>query len=390
MITTRSLPVSPDQQLRNIGWNWMLGTDTLSYLTNEAVVVSPDEADAYYEAANQLFEMLVEAGQHVIDHNRFSELGIPDNLVELIKLSWNDERHIQLYGRFDLAGGLDGQPIKLIEFNADTATCIPETAVVQYAHLRANGLDEQRQFNAVYETLVAQFREILAENSDLQPTLLLSAMRGFPEDDSNVAVLGEAAREAGFSVDFEYIDKVEFSAEEGLFKQNPETGHFDKFDFWFKLLPWEYIGYEEPDLAPILTEAVRRRQVLVLNPAYSLLFQSKYILKILWEFYPYHPLLLKTDTQPLTDRPYVEKVLFGREGANVRIVDEQGRVTAEAEGEYGDYPTVFQEYVDLPTDAAGNRYQAGVFFAGEGCGLGFRRGGVILDNGAQFVGHLVE
>ena len=33
-----------------------------------------------------------------------------------------------LYGRFDLSGGLDGKPIKLIEFNADTATCIPETA----------------------------------------------------------------------------------------------------------------------------------------------------------------------------------------------------------------------------------------------------------------------
>ena len=100
----------------------MLGTDTLSYLTNEVVVVSPAEADAYYEAGNQLFNMLVEAGQHVIDNNRFSELGIPDNLIELIKLSWSDDRHIQLSGGFDLAGGIDGQPIKLIDFNADTAT----------------------------------------------------------------------------------------------------------------------------------------------------------------------------------------------------------------------------------------------------------------------------
>jgi glutathionylspermidine synthase len=390
MIQTRPLSVSPDQQLRNIGWNWMLGTDTLSYLTNEVVVVTPAEADAYYEAANQLFDMLVEAGQHVIDNNRFAELGIPNNLIELIKLSWSDDRHIQLYGRFDLAGGIDGQPIKLIEFNADTATCIPETAVVQYAHLRANSLDEKHQFNSVYETLVRQFGEILLQNDDLQPTLLLSAMRGFPEDDSNVAVLGEAAREAGFTVEFEYIDKVEFSDKEGIFRQNPQTGHFDKFDFWFKLVPWEYIGDEESDLASILTEIVRRRQVLVLNPAYSLLFQSKYILKVLWELYPYHPLLLRTEVQPFTDRPYVEKVLFGREGANVRILDEKGRVKAEVEGEYGDYPKIYQEYVDLPEDAAGNRYQAGVFYAGEGCGLGFRRGDVILDNGAQFVGHLVE
>ncbi|WP_421829883.1 glutathionylspermidine synthase family protein [Larkinella sp.] len=389
MINTRSLPVSPDQQLRNIGWNWMLGTDTLSYLTNEVVVVSPAEADAYYEAGNQVFTMLVEAGQHVIDTNRFSELGIPDSLIDLIKLSWSDDRHIQLYGRFDFAGGIDGQPIKLIEFNADTATCIPETAVVQYAHLRANGLDEEQQFNSVYETLVEQFRDILLHNEDKQPTLLLSAMRGFPEDDSNLAVLGEAAREAGFTVEFEYIDKVEFSVDEGIFKQNPENGQFDKFDFWFKLVPWEYIGHEESDLAHILTEAVRRRQVVILNPAYSLLFQSKYILKILWELYPFHPLLLKTDIQPLNDRMHVEKVLFGREGANVRILDEQGRVQAEADGDYDDYPKIYQEYVELPTDGTGKRYQAGVFYVGESCGLGFRRGGAILDNGAQFVGHLI-
>ncbi|WP_266363958.1 glutathionylspermidine synthase family protein [Tellurirhabdus rosea] len=390
MIHLKNLPTSPDQQLRNIGWDWMLGTDTLPYLTSQVVPVKAHEAEAYNEAANQLFNMFVEAGQHVIDRNLFRELEIPDNLVELIKLSWNDDRHIQLYGRFDFAGGLDGDPIKLIEFNADTATCIPETAVVQYAQLRANGLAEGLQYNALYESLIEQFRELKRQNSDLQPTLLLSAMRGFPEDDANVAVLGEAAREAGFTVDFEYIDQVEFSAEEGIFKHSLQTSRFEKFDFWFKLIPWEYIGYEEPDLTRMLTEMVRRRQVVILNPAYSLLFQSKYILKVLWDLYPYHPLLLKTDTRRLTDRPSVEKVLFGREGANVRILDEAGRAIQEVPGDYGDYTRIYQEYVEFPKDASGQYYQAGVFFAGEGCGLGFRRGGVVIDNGAQFVGHLIE
>jgi glutathionylspermidine synthase len=30
-----------------------------------------------------------------------------------------------------------------------------------------------------------------------------------------------------------------------------------------------------------------------------------------------------------------------------------------------------------------------VFFAGEACGLGFRKGGKILDNLAQFCGHVI-
>lgn len=390
MPSLQKLNSSPDTQLRNLGWDWMLGQDTLPYLSNEVVVVQPVEADVYYEAANELFDMFVAAGQHVIDENRFAELGIPANLVELIKLTWDDDRHIHLYGRFDLAGGIDGLPIKLIEFNADTATCLPETAVVQYAHLKANGLDESSQFNSVFETLTEQFEELLAVNPDLQPTLLLSAMRDSPEDDANVALLGEAAREAGFDIEFDFIDNVEFSAEEGIFWQNPKNGEFEKLDFWFKLVPWEVIADDEPELVAILTEIVRKRLAVVLNPAYTLLFQSKYILKILWELYPNHPLLLETDTKPLSGKPCVEKVLFGREGANVRILDADGIEQQAAGGEYADYPKIYQQYVHFPQDSAGYTYQAGVFYVGDACGLGFRRGGLILDNGAGFVGHVIE
>lgn len=390
MILLKTLATSPDDQLRNLGWDWMLGEDTLPYLADEVVVVSAAEVDAYYEAANELFDMMIAAGQHVIDQNRFAELGIPDNLVELIKLSWDNDCNIHLYGRFDLAGGVGGQPIKLIEFNADTATCLPETAVVQYAHLRANGLDESSQFNAVFETLTSQFEEMLALNPDLQPTLLLSAMRNFPEDDANVALIGEAAREAGFEVEFDFIDDVEFSAEEGIFWHNAKTGEFEKLDFWFKLVPWEAIAEEEPELTQILTNIVRNRLAVVLNPAYTLLFQSKHILKILWELYPNHPLLLETDTKPLAGQACVEKVLFGREGANVRILNADGSEQQAVGGNYGNYPKIYQAYVQLPQDSAGHTYQAGVFYAGEACGLGFRRGGLILDNGAGFVGHVVE
>ena len=134
-----------------------------------------------------------------------------------------------------MSGGLDGKPIKLIEFNADTATCIPETAVVQWASLKANGLDESGQFNTLFESLTDQFKELKRQNSEFEPILLISTMEGYPEDDTNMQVLAEAAREAGFEVDFEYIENVEFS-EEGIYKQNSEDGSFIKFDFYFKLV----------------------------------------------------------------------------------------------------------------------------------------------------------
>lgn len=390
MVKLKSLPNPPQDALQKAGWDWALGTDTTPYVVNDMVVVSEQQAESYYEAAGTLYDMLVEAGQYAIDHDLFKEMGIPENLVDLIKVSWSDDRQIHLYGRFDLAGGFNDEPVKLIEFNADTATCIPETAVVQWAHLRMNGMDESKQFNTLFETLVGQFVYLKEENADLTPSMLFSAMRGYPEDDTNVAVLMEAAKEAGFDVEFAYIDDVEFSNGEGIFYQEAEHGHFVRFDFWFKLVPWEQIGADEPELAATLTEIVRNRKAVVLNPAYTLLFQSKYILKILWDLYPYHPLLLQTERHLLSHKKSVSKVLLGREGANVTIHDQGGEVLETAAGEYDGQPRIYQEYVALPTDAAGYTYQAGVFYAGEACGLGFRRGGRILDNTAQFVGHVVD
>ncbi|HWV32803.1 MAG TPA: glutathionylspermidine synthase family protein [Dyadobacter sp.] len=390
MVKLKSLPNPPQAALQKAGWDWALGTDTAPYVVNDMVVVTEQRAESYYEAAGTLYDMLIEAGQYAIDHNLFREMGIPENLVELIKFSWSDDRQIHLYGRFDLAGGFDDEPVKLIEFNADTATCIPETAVVQWAHLRMNGMDESKQFNTLFETLVGQFVYLKEENSDLTPSILFSAMRGYPEDDTNVAVLMEAAKEAGFDVGFAYIDDVEFSNGEGIFYQEPEHGHFVRFDFWFKLVPWEHIGSGEPELAAMLTEIVKNRKAVVLNPAYTLLFQSKYILKTLWDLYPYHPLLLQTERDVLLHKKSVSKVLLGREGANVVIHDENGGVLETAAGDYDDQSRIYQEYIGLPTDTAGYTYQAGVFYAGEACALGFRRGGKILDNTAQFVGHIVD
>jgi glutathionylspermidine synthase len=389
MITLKNLPEPPDKALQKVGWNWMLGTDTAPYVTSDVVIVKEEEANQYYQAATTLYDMLVEAGQYAIDHEMFKEMGIPENLIEMIKLTWEDDRQVHLYGRFDLAGGIDGDPVKFIEFNADTATCLPESAVVQWAHLRMNGQDESQQFNTLYETLVAQFLYLKRANSDLSPSILFSSMRGYPEDDTNVSILREAAREAGFDVDFAYVDEVEFSNGEGVFKQDPENSTFIRFDFWFKLVPWEYIGYDEPDLANILTTIVRDRKAVILNPAYTLLFQSKYILKVLWDLYPYHPLLLQTERYVIPHKKSVSKVLFGREGANVSILEKGGEVSQKVDGDYENQSKIYQEYVDFPKDVTGQSYQAGVFYAGEPCALGFRRGGKILDNTAQFVGHVI-
>ena len=60
--------------LESIGFYWHTDQDKTSYVADELVMITPQEAEAYYEAANELYDMYAEAGQYVIDNNLFHEL----------------------------------------------------------------------------------------------------------------------------------------------------------------------------------------------------------------------------------------------------------------------------------------------------------------------------
>ncbi len=382
-----------DEYLESIGFVWHTDSDNTSYVSDEIVVVSEDEANAYYEATNELYDMFAQAGQYVIDNDLFHDLNIPFNLVEIIKESWENDVHWHLYSRFDLAGGIDGKPIKLIEFNADTPTSLFETAIIQWAMLKANGLDESSQFNNLYEALKDNFKRIITLESDIEKfeeyysnlgwKILFSSISSSHEDINTTKLLQHIATEAGFNTDFEFIENVQFN-DEGIYKDD------EQFEFWFKLIPWENIAIEESELALILTQIIADKKAIIFNPAYTLMFQSKGFMKILWDLYPNHPLLLETSFEPLVGKKQVEKRCFGREGANVKIIDSDGSIEEETNGEYEGHKAIYQEYVEFPKDSNGNSYQAGVFYAYEACGLGFRRGGKILNNMSKFVGHIVK
>jgi glutathionylspermidine synthase len=370
---------------------WLINPEIGDYIQGDIIKVNQNEVDAYYNAANDLYDMFVMAGQHVIDNNLFDELGIDKRLVPIIKHSWENDNHWHLYGRFDVAGGIDGNPIKLIEFNADTATSIPECSIVQWAHLIYNDLNEDQQFNNMFICLINQFEKLKEMNPDKEPAILFTYMES-KEDQKNVEFIAEAAKEAGFEVEFRNLPEIVFSNDknDGGMWVDYGNDRYTRFDFWFKLLPWEFIVEDEPELLNILTTIVKNEQAVILNPAYTMLFQSKAILKILWDLYPNHPLLLETSYDKLENKTYVEKVIFGREGANVKIVDTLGDVIEEKEGDYGNYKKVYQEYVELPQDENNISYQAGLFYAGEGAGLCFRRGSKIINDTAQFVSHYIE
>jgi glutathionylspermidine synthase len=391
---TETIAVAPLSAalMEEIGMSWHTDADGSRYVSDRLVPVSEAEAEAYYAAANDLYDMYVEAAQNVIDHERYIELGIPANLVGLVTDSW-DRDDLHLYGRFDLAGGIDGLPIKLIEFNADTPTSLFETSIVQWALLKANGMEETRQFNNLHEMLQENFRRLITRDRPpaefgeryAKEKLLFSSVDALPEDERTARYLQQIAHEAGFYTDFCYMHEAGFSAEEGVFNKDG-----DPADFWFKLFPWEDVAADELEVTRMLDRAARGGRTRIINPAYTVLFQSKGILKVLHELFPDSPYLLQADFAPLHGVEQVRKKLFGREGANVTVLSASGEVLAASDGPYAHHKDLYQQRAAFARDQDGNNLQAGVFFAWEACGLGFRSGGAILDDMSKFVGHYVR
>ena len=392
MLTLQKITALDANYLESLGFVWHTDSDETSYISDELVVISETEAEAYYEATNELYDMYVEAAEHVIENNLFHEIGIPFNLVDVIKESWENDVHWHLYGRFDLAGGIDNKPIKLLEFNADTPTALFETAIIQWAMIKQNNLEEESQFNALYESLVDNFKRLVTLEEDVSTfeerydgwNFLFTSVKGNSEEENTVKLLQHIAADAGFNTEFAYIDDIEFSSQDGIFYNE------QNYELWFKLIPWEDIALEESDLAMLLTNIIKNQKAIIFNPAYTLLFQSKGLLKILWDLYPNHPLLLETSFEALEGQIQVKKPVFGREGGSISILDEDATSIENIEGDYDSHKMVYQAYTELATDSKGLSYQAGIFYAYEACGLGFRKGGKILDNMSKFVGHVVK
>ncbi|CBG39869.1 glutathionylspermidine synthase family protein [Helicobacter mustelae] len=377
-----------EKTLEQIGLQWHSDEDQTPYISDELIVVSEEEAEAFYEAGNTLYDMFVEAAEYVIEKELFFELDIPNSIIPMIKQSFEEEIHWHLYGRFDFAGGLDGKPIKLLEFNADTPTMLYESALVQWALLKANGLDENKQFNNIHEAIGENFKRMITLGGDTAAfselyegwKILFSSVRGNIEEERTTRFLQEIAQSVGFATAYAPMDAVQFSAEEGVFFEE------ENYEFLFKLIPWENIAIDEPELALIMQSMMENKNTIFLNPAYTLLFQSKRMLKILWDLFPNHPLLLESSFTPLKSKKQVKKTAFGREGANVEILDALGGVIAKNDGIYANHKPIFQEFYEL-NHQDGFYYQPNVFFAYESCALGFRKGGLVIDNYSKFVSH---
>jgi len=360
-----------------------------------AYVFGLDEIERIEAVTSRLFELCMEAVEHVVRAGRFAEFGIPERFGELVRASW-DEDDPTVYGRFDLAYDGQGEP-RLLEFNADTPTGLVETAAAQWQWLEEVRGPRADQFNSVHEQLVEQWRHLrterwrVPEGARLHLASLHDSGDGelIVEDFDTVAYLAETARLAGFAPKQVFVEDLRWQPDPDL-----EGGRFidadgERVAWIFKLYPWEWMLQEQ--FAGFLLQS--RHSTEWVEPAWKLLLSNKQLLVVLWELFPGHPNLLPAfgAREPLAGRAYVEKPKLGREGGNVRIVDGSGAEVAFQPGPYGDEGFVYQEravFADIP----GKTAVLGSWIVGDTpAGLAVREtSGPITGDLAEFVPHYIE
>lgn len=334
-----------------------------------------DEILRLEKATNDLQRMCLEAAQHVIDKNRFAELGIPAEAAEVIRWAWEAEPPA-IYGRFDLA--YDGQSApKLLEYNADTPTSLLEAGVVQWYWLQER-FGKNDQWNSIHERLIAKWRDLAPY---VKPTLHFAHMDDL-EDGMTVGYLRDTAEQAGIETIALAVEDIGWDK---VRRQFVDTNG-SVIRSIFKLYPWEWMVHEDFGRHALSTY----KDVNWIEPIWKMVLSNKGILAILWELFPGHENLLESHLQePKGLVEYAKKPLLSREGANVTVKTKT--TTIERGGDYGEEGYVFQAIAPIPNFDGSHPVIGSWVIDGESAGAGIRESDeLITDNCSRFCPHLIE
>src|SRR4051812_22199557 len=116
-----------------------------------AWVLTPTEISLLKQTAAEVAELYRQAADHVLRRNLWARLGFGEETAGLLRSSL-ERGEPALLGRFDFLIDETGQP-RLVEFNADNALSLVETAVLQRDWQRTV-LPEHEQWNGLHASLV--------------------------------------------------------------------------------------------------------------------------------------------------------------------------------------------------------------------------------------------
>lgn len=364
-------------RLESIGYGYHSDGNIPYWIDNYHYVISNQEADHVYEATQAVWQLCLQAVDHIITHKKYEHFHIPKFMIHHIEKTWEEESP-SIYGRFDFAYDEKNASIKLLEFNADTPTSLFECGIVKWHwknHYYGNEVD---QYNSIHEQLIASWAAIKPYLKG--ETLYFSCAKETLEDLSNVEYLRDTAIQAGINTQLIYIDDIGWDGRQFVdLEGNPIVSIF-------KLYPWEWMVHEE--FATNIINDINNAQWI--EPSWKMLLSNKAILPILWELFPNHPNLLECYfDDPKSMQHYVKKPLLSREGANIEMYYND-ELIHHTEGEYGEEGFIYQELATLHKEETGFSIIGSWIIGEEPCGLTFRESDMpITTDKSRFIPHII-
>jgi glutathionylspermidine synthase len=355
------------------------------------------QVDVLEAASEELHTMCIAATEAAIKRRLLPHFGFDATAIKLIEDSWKRrDAEPGIYGRFDLAYTGTGAP-KLLEYNADTPTGLYEASVVQWTWLEERFPDSD-QFNSIHEGLVTAWASMREKIGD--SPLHLTCLAPHAEDEGTLRYMLDTALEAGWTA------KTISAADIGWSDDSKGGGYFvdledTQISKLFKIVPWDWMLSDA--FGARLADAVLKRDLQVIEPAWKMVMANKAILALLWEMYPDHPNLVPAfmDRRAFpAGTTVVAKPLLGREGANISIAilgeggELAGAPLASMGGEYGAEGYVYQTLTPLAeAPASGDGVYRAVIgswmIGGVSRGIGIREDtNLITHNRSRFVPHL--
>ena len=274
----RKVKPRPDwkRSVEELGFECHSYADAPYWDESACYLLTKAEAEEIWRVTAEVNTRLLEAGEKIVSGDLFERLGVPLGAVPNVLRSWERDDPT-IISRFDLVRDAAGR-FRLYEFQGDSPAMLLESALVQWKW-KESAAPRAGQYNTIHERLIERWRELNFPGRTVHfAALRMSGDQAF----CDLSYLRETAREAGVQTRQLALREIRWSESRRRFA-GPKD---EEIEALFKIYPWErlltdrYGGFllEEP--------------LLVIEPAWKLMFESRGILALLWEMYPDHAALL--------------------------------------------------------------------------------------------------
>ncbi|RAP78371.1 glutathionylspermidine synthase [Paenibacillus montanisoli] len=405
---------------RSIPYHRMNGKQ---YCLPALTLFEPEEAAAFREASEAVdriyWKTLSFVQRDLPDSFLVHRLGIHPALLPAARIE------VPYHGVSRQDWILNESGLKCIENNTDTPTGIPETAYLA-AKLIGDYTDFSSASSGMRSAIQAAFGQLIGYYSEqgLDGPIAFSSYGWHLEDRTNTEYLMQAVQELGCDTMYVPLEELEIVPGDGLFANG------QRIALLYRLYPLEYLVHDtdEQGTEPIgeeLLQLVVDGRLGLINPAQSIITQSKGFMALIWSLYERRDqiedfvgrmlfdredfenierYLLPTyyDSAPFTQAglPFVAKGYWGREGKGTSLYDGEGRFIEaewghdeaelqEVQDYYDRQPKVYQQLFPLQTltvDTEDGPYE-GCLLAGAYV-IGGRHAGLLPRIGGKITGDM--